>query len=51
MTNEKIRPEEQDLEVSEKDADEVSGGVNVVLKAEASADKVSLTDPNLSADL
>ncbi len=52
MSNEKIGPEEQDLEVSEKEGEDVSGGVNVAqVEAKASAGKVSVTDPKLIADL
>jgi hypothetical protein len=51
MTNEKNRPEEQDLEISEEAADSVSGGVKAVEKlADADAAKV-VTDPKLKADL
>ena len=50
MTNQK-NPEEQDLEINEETAEGVSGGVKAVEKTLVDADKASLTEPKLKAEL
>lgn len=52
MTNERLNPEEQDLEISEEAAEGVSGGVAAVREqADASAAKLPVIDPKLKAEL
>jgi len=51
MTNEKINPEEQDLEISEEAAEGVSGGVRVVEKLAAADAARVVIDPKLKPEL